>query len=598
MNKLQNESKKARSLLTQSKFWKTVLMLIVFTAVSAQNHAQIPLTVKTIDEEALLSGRAWRNVDAGIDKESGQPYITYGQPACDMDRNSSSITYNSVKWNFNKFFFDKDLNYLSTEEKSFNSSLESLDYAPIWGEKFIPTDGDMNISAGAVGIIASIAKGGASLGYVDKSFIGKNSVTVGMKGFTPTISVVKVYSQVISVAAMSAKPTAAQLNSCWESPMSTVISTEPLKQEKGQRWVNILSNPRPGGGHVLFTTDGVINEPGKGHYIFRNYNESGTVIGEEIIAFDYQTSVKPLILDTDQPIADYVLIVTSLEYKKSELKMAEPLAAEYIRVDGETLKVKERFSFTLKNSKWIVDKAIERDGAVYLMGLASGSTSERTTFETTSFGKEMTSYQVAKVASGKTVYVNSVTASEIAAATKVVPGVKGKVAPKMLLYPNGALKYNVVDGRIIITGQQYETADKYGTFKSFGSLIIASINQEGKLDAFYGLPESETSRGDLFFTADGKTLYWSTYDYKPYNTFVGPSVIQKKYDFIAAQLRLTKIDLSSNKIVSSQICGGEEYAPINGKEILFDSETHVAFNARSLSKKAKNSDITLVMFEK
>jgi hypothetical protein len=579
-------------------FLSQLCLLGLFLILCFPSNAQISLTVKTIDEDALLAGKAWRNVDAGTDKESGMPYITYGQPSCDVSRTSGSITYNSVKWNFNKFFFDKDLNYVSTEEKTFNSSLESMSYAPVWGKKFTAMSGDMDVSHGAVGIAKSIAGDNASLGLIDASFIGKTSVTIGMKGFTPTISTVKVYSQVISGAAMSAKPTAAQLNSCWESPASTVTSSEPLKQEKGQRWVPMLTNPRPGGAHVLFSTDGVYKDATKAYYVFRNYDENANVIGEEIITFDYTCVAKGYVLETDQSVADFVILTTSLEYKKAVLKNCEPLFAEYIRVDGNTLKVKERFPLKLVNTKWTIDKAIESNGAVYLMGPASASTTERYTFDTYRVPDALPNYQVAKIESGKAAYISSFGAKELASATKAVPGIKGKVQPSMFLMQNGAANYLVKDGRVLITGQQYETADKYGSFKSFGSLVIASVSTTGKLEALYALPESQTTRGDLFFTKDNKTAYWTTYDYKPLNTFVGASVIQKKYDFIASQLRLTKIDLSAANIVSTQICGEEVYAPVNGKEVLFDSDTHVCINAKSLAKKAKDSDITLVMFEK
>lgn len=561
-------------------------------------QAQIPLTVKTLDQDALLEGRAWRMVDAGTDSSNGLPYITYGQPACDVDRKAGTYTYNSVQWNFNKFFFDKELNYTHKEEKSFESSLASLDYAPIWGKTFVPMDGDMNISAGAVGVIASMAGASASLGAVDASFIGKNSVTVGMKGFTPTLAVVKVYSKVISGAAMTNKPTAAQLNSCWETPASTVVLSEPLKEVKGQKWYMQFSNPRPGGGHVFFATSGVINEPGKGHYIFRNYDENGAVIGEEVISFGYVPLTKTFALETDQPSKDYVIVSTSVNYKdKTGIPMGEPLFAEFIRVDGNTLKVKERFSFQLATSGWAVEKAIEKEGAVYLMGPASASTTERAEYLTYRTAKSYPNYQVAKIANGKAEYVNSISVADITSAIQQVPNIKGKATPSLLLTNNTSLKYWVFGGKIYVAGQQFE-ADKYGNATAFGTQVFAAIDEMGKLEAVYAKPETAISKSDVFFSKDKNIAYWATFDYKAYNTFTGAFISAKKYDFIAAELNLTKIDLKGKSIVSNQIFGSEEFSPIYDKELLFDSETHVAFNAQSLAKKAKDSDITLMMFEK
>lgn len=71
--------------------------------------AQIPLTVKTVDQNALLKGKQWRLDDAGM-IAGNESYSTFGQPSRDADRRveASSVTYtcNGVAWNFNRFDFN------------------------------------------------------------------------------------------------------------------------------------------------------------------------------------------------------------------------------------------------------------------------------------------------------------------------------------------------------------------------------------------------------------------------------------------------------------------------------------------------------------
>jgi hypothetical protein len=74
--------------------------------------AQIPLTVKTIDQDALLKGKQWRLVDAGM-SAGNELYSKVGQPSFDVDRSvgDSSVTYthNGMAWNSNRFYINTAL---------------------------------------------------------------------------------------------------------------------------------------------------------------------------------------------------------------------------------------------------------------------------------------------------------------------------------------------------------------------------------------------------------------------------------------------------------------------------------------------------------
>ncbi|MEQ8549463.1 MAG: hypothetical protein RIC03_16240 [Cyclobacteriaceae bacterium] len=593
MNTFKNRLEGTKSFLPKPKFLGILLLTAGLANLSLKSSAQIPLTVKSLDEDALLKDGIWRIVDAGM--ENDEPFISYAKLNCDIDRTSTSITYKSKNWEVNRLFFDKQLNFQRSEEKSYATTRDILKEVPIWGNSFTPTNRKHEIG----GTISTTANA-YSMPQLTTDFIDEYFVMPTINVFSYNLSTTKVEFQTVAGGSMvgfsKEKITPEMANQCWQIPIATVTSTTPVKSEKGQRWIANLSNPIPGGGHALFATSGVINELGKVHYIFKSFDTNGED-SQEVITFDYMPFVKSFVLDSDQPQSDYVIIATGVDYKdKSGVGKAEPLATEYLRVDGKTLKVKERFTFQSATTMWMVEKAIEKDGAVYLMGPASSSTSDLIKYTTPRTSKSLPNYQVAKITRGKAEYVSSFGEADLDT-KKVEIESKGRFESSVILYPNDAMKAWVKDGKVYLTGQQVEV-DKLGQPSSFGALTLLIVGNNGALEGFYGKPESALSRGDIMFSKDGNNAYWTTYDYKPLNSVSGILVMPKKYSFIASELSLTKIDLSSNKIVFTQICGEGEFAPVNGKEVLFDSETHVAINALSLAKKAKVSDITLVMFEK
>ena len=570
---------------------KKLNTLIAIALLNLAAHAQPDLKTTVFDLEGANLNLGYKVVDAGTN--NGKIFVTYGKPACEMTRESSvtqtTYKYYGVSWELKKLFFDNNLQYLSAEEKSFENTRSAFSYAPVLGKEFDLVPSELNIGK-------SLVKGtGGLLGMrLTPEYIGTKVVAadVAITGFKIATSEITTKIQTYTTK-IGNKPA----NYCSELPAYTLISSDPAKEVKGQKWVPQFSNPIPNGGHILFATLGVYDEPGKGHYVFRQYDGEATVTKELVFTLDYYGALTVNKLNLPNGGFDYVIISRTVDYKdKQNLKSNDPLFTEYIRIDGEKFEIKERFSFNVVNTSWLINKAMEVDGAVYLAGPASDG-QKKSGWILANSESELPNYQIAKIANGKVEYISAITPDEMEAKTQMVPGVKGKVSSSSIVGSAFNKGFHVVNDRLFIQGQQLEN-DKLGVLQSYGNMVVWAFNARGALDAVYFKPESATSDADLLFSKDGSKMYWAMYDNDVWNKVDMNMVTPKQYGILAPQLQIATINNATNKIEGFKVYGEDDFAVAINNALLFNSETHVGFTGRSLTKKFKDSDLVLITFEK
>lgn len=562
---------------------KKLWTISIAIAAAIELCAQVSVTTKSFELESQNKHKGWSIMDAGRD-DNNQVYIKFSQPICDESKSAwtGTRTYKGLKWNIDKLIFDNDFNFQKTETKNYNSSEEALENNEyVFGKTFMP------VMAGGVG--------GALLSGVGLPTKPINNSYMFTKIVVPSVAVTgfKIITSGIGCQPL-ATDTKTKGTLCGEIPVAETINSEDAKEEKGQRWIALYNNPVPNGGNIFFATSGVNKDETKAHYVFRKYNENATVVKEMTLTLDYQGLPTVKEIEKAPGVFDYVVIINPFYYKKSKQPKTNPLNYEYIRIDGETFDIKERISFTGVYSKWIVENIIEKDGAVYLAGQCSDAKDKYSTFDVYDF-EEMNAYQVLKISNGKVDYINGFNKKDGEAALKTVPGVKGKTGVSYVLssYP-----LKVVNGRLVITGQSIVGVSKGYDRDAMVTMIIAV---DGKLQAYLAKPEKTFSKGDIYFSKDGNTMYWAIQDLDTYNDIIDEgtgSIGPKKYKFIAADLGIVKYDLAKNELGTWQSLANEEWAISYKQPFLYNSETEIVFIGKKLTKKAKESEIVFVTIKK
>lgn len=572
----------------RTKYLLTTLSILI----AATAFGQLEMKTTTFDLEAAGLNVGWKILDGGT--QDGKIFITYGKANCNMSKDkdfwSTTYTYKGLAWDFNKVLFSPDLQYQNTEKKQFDNTKSALSYAPVFGKYFYPTP------TASVGSSLLKGTGGLTGRPFTADYIGQKVVAadIAITGFKIAVSRIDT-----DIQTFTDPKTGRPLEYCNESPVYALLSSESAKEEKGQRWIAQFSDPVINGGNILFATSGVYNEPGKAHYVFRSYETSGSIKKELIFTTDYYAMVSGNAITLADGSRDYIVTIRTVDYtdKKAPLGSKDATFMEYLRIDGKTLELKERIAFNSKTSAWLIEEVLEKDGAVYLMGPAGGNT-DKAGFTIYRNSKDLTNFQITKFKGGKLEYVTSTGADEFEAKSQVMPGTKGKGVGNVILLPSlQDREYEIVNGRVMISAQQM-TVDKYGFASSQDNMVLWSFDTKGQLIAQYVKPESSPCQSDLIFNKDGSKAYWALYDYDVWNKVDLAFTEPKDYKFIAPQLQIATIDNSTNKIESFQVFGEEEYALAFKNELLFVSDTHVGFNGRSLSKKAKDSDLVLITFKK
>lgn len=536
-------------------------------------NAQVEVTSKSFDLESQNKHKNWQFGEAGIDSQTGTVFIKMKQPECDKSETFWTTTYRGLKWNVDQLVFDKDFNYLETKSATYKSSEEALlNNENIFGKKYKAIAQGSN--SPAIAKVMASASTPMPKGPIDNSFMFTTIVTgtATMTGFKLASSIISVES---SVSSGNNGPTY-----CNEYPVVVKKTSEDAKEEKGQRWIPMFSNPVPNGGNILFNTSGV-NKEEKQHYIFRKYDENTTILKEQTFTFDYQCLMYAKEIEKAPGVFDYVFVTLPINYKKSKLPTVPANSYEYFYVDGSTYEIKERLTIVAPNSQWLISQVYAKDGAVYLCG-ESGKTSTTYAEFSVPNPKDYPNFQLAKIENGKLVYVKTITPENIKASLVNVNGEKTK---SDLNFKVHAAQMNVVNGKFIYGG-------RYENVKN------AIFNEKGDLEAFI-IKNAEFSENYFTFSKDKKTMYClvqNVLDYNKWDSKTGV-ITPKKARQVITSLSIVTYNLE-NKTVKYEDFKNENWGVKFSNQILMDNDDQVLLLGTNITKKAKESEIVFITIKK
>ncbi len=547
-------------------------------------QAQVEVTTKNFELASQNKHKNWAIIDAGRDSITHEIYVKFAQSICDMNKNvwTGTRTYKGLKWNIDKLVFSDTYEFIRTDTKKYESSEEALlNDEFVFGKTYMPI---------AANIGKSIWQGGANLPRpVNNSFMFSNVVsgTAGISGFKVNISAIGCQPL--------ANDTKTQGTQCGEIPVIENLSSDDLKEAKGQKWYPLYNNPVPGGGNILFSTVGVNPDPNKAHYVFRKYNENATVIKEVTFSYDYQCLPTVKEIEKAPGVFDYIIIMKPFFYKKSKQPTTNPLNFEYIRVDGESFEVKERINMEGIYGNWAIEHVKEIDGVIYIVGNSSNQKNTFTTFDGFTI-KEFPILQIAKISHGKVDYVKAFSKADLTGKIQMVNGVKGKVEP--WLYFND-VQIHAKNGNLFLSGQTVKSINsKYEQDRS--AIVTMVFDSDGNLNTYLAKPEEEYSRFNLHFTKDGNTFYWSFFDYAKYNKMLNENgAMEAKHKLgLMSGLGICKYSLTNKELSAFKSFNNDEWVLWFGSPILFENNDEVVFQGKKLTKKAKEGEIVFITLKK
>lgn len=554
---------------------KKSILLGLFIALVYNAYAQVEVKIKSLDLESINKHKNWNIIDAGVDPNNKQSFVKFAQLKCNTSTSANATTvtttFQGVSWKIDKLYFDNNFNYVSVSEKEYASSAEAvLNNEYVYGKKFTAVVGGNPLQ-----------NRGMPSGQIDNSFLGTYIVAGGanMTGFKIGTSFIGCKSD-------------GQINKwgtvgCIENAAVYRIDFVDAKEQKGQRWIPVFNHAIPNGGHILFNTSGV-NTEGKQHYIFRKYDKTASVISEKVFTFDYQCLMFAKEIEMAPGIFDYVFVTLPINYKKSDLKVNPANQYEYIRIDGTTFETRHRLTFAAPKSQWQIKNVFEKNNEVYLIGFAGKSSDEHQDF---SFPKEsdFPNFQMAKIQDGKLAYATSVNEEQIKAAIKNVTTEKAKPDMSLKLMD---IEMNVINGKFIMSGQQAENG------KRNDAIINAVFTDKGELEVVL-VKSAEYSKGNLVFSASGKTMHWLIQDVTEYNKWDSKTgvITAKDSKQVLTALSIATYNLE-NKSLQYQNMINEDWGLQYKNHILYETDTEVVLLGGKLTKKAKESELIFVSIKK
>ncbi len=558
---------------------KKNIALGICLALLIKANAQLEVTTKSIDLESVNKHKNWKIIDAGVDASTKKVYVKFASPSCDIDKSTigstTTTTFRGLSWKIDKLLFDNTFNYISTDAKTYSNTFDAIaNNEYVYGKKF------NTIMAAGLGT----SLGGVAMpsGPIDNSYIGTKIVSgiSGVGGFKIGNSQIG-----IKVGGESGKwgP-----DNCFENAAVFKIDNKPAKEEKGQRWIPMFNHAIPNGGHILFATSGVNPDETKSHYIFRKYDGDGNVVNDKAITLDYQALMFTKEVEMAPGKFDYVFVTLPINYKKSKGKVLPANQYEYIRIDGSTFATKDQITFTAPHSQWKINQVYEKDGAVYLLGDAGKDANEYQDFSIPK-SSDYPNFQIAKIENGKLVYVNIVKEENIKSVLQNVNS--EKVKPDMTLKLVD-LQIDVVNGKLIYSGQQFEDG------KRGDAIVNAVFNEKGELET-YLVKEAEFSKGNLVFSADGKTMYWLIQDVTEYNKWdkKAGTITAKSSKQLLTALHIVSYNFNTKSIQYKSLIN-EEWGVQYNNNILYNTDNEVVLLGGKLTKKAKESELVFITIKK
>lgn len=558
---------------------KITLSIFALAMLMQPAIAQFELDVMKIELSGNGKSKQARLVSSEYDASTKNTNLLFAYTTCEGNQSSdASYRYfeaDGLGYNFEKLSFDANYNFMTLQKSTVSGLANALKVAPVLGP-------DFNIAS--------------PFGYV-----------IGANREGGWLTQHKLYTKVVSTS------------------------------KNGLFYCNEVIEARKAELQILFPAEGVMfnKTVANGVYVATQnskpettvntafYDHTGKKIASGNFLVNYAFASIGFVLQKENGGSDLVFILQpTTKYNKYGIKIdklkANTLEFEYVRVDGSSLAVKERFTFNAKNSQWYVEHAIEKNNAVYLFGQASTG-AEPTPYGFGGFsaieGKfdgfvsidKLTNYQIAKIKGGKAEYVSSFTPADMQKAQSIVEGTKGKSNPTGF-FRLQEIKF--LNDRVFITGQGCKNGspgdERFQTF-------MMTINEAGALTNLFSIPKDKYANSNMFFSADAKTLMWAVYDYSEYEIVASKkeqagiklgfyqkgddhTITGKRKNDDGPMLQLVKIDLATNKASAVQNCGVEEYTLYDDYPVLYSNGKEVVFLGTSGKNKERFTNVIKVKF--
>ncbi|HRF99678.1 MAG TPA: hypothetical protein PKZ75_01105 [Bacteroidia bacterium] len=577
--------------------------LVTLLKINAQNN----VSIKTFDLESIKREK-W-GLYGGYKSDNGDVVVKLGSPKCDMsiDNNFSSKTYTfkGIAWDFEELHFDADLNYKSSESKHFNSSIEAVNYEPIWGRRF---------AVSIKGIPYYLTSD-----YIGKTAIFNNYDYLSM-GKKPFLIKGGVYSK-ISTPSTDQKI----IYTCAETPELQTLDngSANVNDDKDARYSIVGGFPQIGGGIYMYLRSGKGVDESKLNYEIQKYGEDiRKPLAIKLFSFDYNNNVQFVKIESKNGQEDFAVISqTSDKYAPKGLAIKPSNYSEIIILDGTTLEIKSRETFELKGTKWLVKSAHRApNSSIYFVGPCAEDSKEYIKHNgnfkcvdgkamlgaISNSSDELPNLQVVKISNNKVESVNLITKSDAESKITVLSGSEYKAKPKASFTPILDNMQRIGSGWMIEQLQYFVNFSNNKLILTFEvrengwSSVI--INEGGQLDKYIVMPTDGFATSDVFFSSDGKNMYWAVYEPNAYNSAILPlqGLFQPKKikNVLAAELLFSKINLENYSTNGIQTIGGKEFLLIANNPLVADTKDELIFQGRSLNKKAKDSELVLIKVKK
>jgi hypothetical protein len=524
-------------------------------------HAQSNVQVKTVDLNANGKTKSSRLVTSDFNATTGESRLTFVKTVCEGDEtrgyDSRTFTARDIVYNFEHLHFDRDFGFKKLEQEQIKGLNNAIIKYPVNGKGFDLT---------------------SNYGYVT----GANQKGGWLSQYE---YVVNMYANVRD---------------------GFFFCDQRIEAQKTGKEISF---PAEGAIFNHSAMDGVIvltqNSQTETTLNIRLYDHSGEKKAESSMKFDYAIALKGIVLKNEAGGEDIIVIAQPTgKYNKYGIKVekvkADPLEFEYIRIDGATTKVKERFTFKAVSTQWYPEEAVEHNGAVHVFGPAAAKvklsdyhfggimTTEGLSFQNYVRIDDLENYQFMKAKGGKAEYVKSLTPDQMAAASTLVQGAKGSNSPSGF-FRLQEMKF--VDDALYITGQNL-TMGKEGDNRK--QEFIMMINGSGDLTNLYYVPKSNYANSNLFVAPDKKSMYWAIYDYSAHDVFAyrkipvqiitgyvkggdDKAMVGKRKIDDGPLLQIVRFDLTNKTAGPLETFGKDEYTLFDESPVLYANDNEVVF---------------------
>jgi hypothetical protein len=592
-----------------------IINLIIFYVFSSTSIAQsYRFNVFNPDDPTFDAIKKWRSYGGRLD-DQGNIVLVVGKAVCDATISRSSSTnflagtvttttvanFRGVAYTFKELTLDNNFKIINNKELQFGTTLEAISYQKdLFGKRFELEDGDFELHPSGVvtiakGLSRAFTKGIPKFGsYYTPDFINTIVVVPAALGNRGAVTSHAILSQVrgyLSKDGYSA--------SCSEIPAYYMINKIEVKENKGEKWLDVANVDYPGGGVIAFVTYNVVPKNGKANLFFKKFDDQLNEIVSQPLDLDYYPEMKILRVKNKAGKYDFLVLAQAGNRPGGPwwkyVPRGNPNFMEIFYLDGETLTPTYREKIELKFSRWQDFVALTDDaGATYVLARTGKNAKEYLNYA--NYQKDMVNFGMLKIENGKLVWKTEIDSKAEAKMMQVIKGqgVKGKVE-KVLNFktPKTDEDYKIQDNRLFLKGQ---------VFASNLYLAVFDLNS-GKLTHYFAKPESANAESDIFFTKNSNEIFWATYDYKPYCDFSKKTatLTSKKKNFpLMGDLYMTKIALDGNAAPSFQKVGDGSFAIFMRGKLIFENPNSdkIIYYGTTVTRRAKKAENVFITVDK